>query len=113
MIKRLPVFLVFCGIVLAFLGHTYFLHLDLAIAVNGFSVLELLQSHSNPENFVRDFPGGSRVTTGNTLTTWLYFFLNGKLNIDALLLNYGMIFLEISTLVVGSLVFWQYKEHGN
>ena len=92
--------------ILALLAHTDFFNLDLRFALNGFSILEVIQAHDNPDGFIRDFPGGSRDTTSKSPTIYLYL-LGHLFNADAMIMTYVMIFLEMSVLLFGAWMLWR------
>lgn len=94
------------ALLLAFIAHTFGISLDLNIALRGFSIIELMEAHANPEAFARDYPGGARVTTAASPIAYVYVFLHESFGIDGMVLNYAMILLEICTLAAGSYLLW-------
>lgn len=87
--------------------HTFFFQIHLPIALNGFSVLEVLGAQKFPENFIQDFPGGSRESTRTSIVTSLYYPIQNLTGLPGLTLLMIMIGLEIVCVAAGSLVLWR------
>lgn len=100
-------------VVFAFIAHTYFFQIHFQIAQNGFSVLETLGAQLFPENFVNDFPGGSRETTRASILTFLYLPMQYLTGLSGLILMMIMIGLEVSCVAAGSLVLWRVLVNKN
>lgn len=88
-------------------AHTYFFQIQWPISIQGFSVLEVLESTKNPENFEQDYPGGSRLTTRASILTCLYHPIQKLTGISGLNLMMLMIALEILCVVLGSFLLWR------
>lgn len=86
--------------------HTFSFSMDLVIAGSGFSIIEVLQSLANPGGFALDYPGGARLTTAKSLTTYIYIFGQEYLHLAPMTMLHGMILLEIATLIWGAWLFW-------
>lgn len=93
-------------IIIATAAHTNLFQMEYQIAQRGFSILEVIAAHANPENFARDYPGGARLTTAMSPTIWLYIFGHSQLGLNGLTILYGMIFFEICTLLGGAWLLW-------
>lgn len=93
-------------IFLSLISQTAGFRLQYLIAINGFSALEVVSAHKNPEGFLLDFPGGSRVTTSNSPITSLYPFAH-DIGLDSLIFLYFMILLEIIVFLMGCFVYWR------
>lgn len=91
---------------LAFATHVHFFALGDVLALRGFSILEVLAAHADPQAFARDYPGGARLTTTNSPTVHLYTFGQDYLGLDALVMLYGMILFEICVLTFGLWLLW-------
>ncbi len=104
---RLVVFVLLgCVLLVGWYAHTDGFALGLRIATDGFSVLEVLEARANPDGFARDFPGGARLTTANSLTIYLYFLIQDLTGLDGLRILYLMIMAELVTLLVGAWILW-------
>jgi hypothetical protein len=75
------------------------------IALNGYSVLEVIAANKNAEGFVADFPGGSRVISSYTPLTWLHIFAS-QAGANSVLFLYFMISVEIVVYLFGIYIFW-------
>lgn len=101
-------FLFFLSLVvaIAFFAHSYAFNLDLNIAARGFSVLEVLQARNNEEGFLRDYPGGARLTTALVPSTYLYL-LGDYMGIGWMNMLYAMILLEMCVVLLGAHLLWR------
>ncbi len=89
--------------VFAYLGHTYFLELDLVVAWGGFSAVDFANSVLYPENFSKDYPGGAAFI-GNSLLVWIYPFVASYLGIQPIVAMYMMIACEVVLLIAGAVL---------
>lgn len=90
---------------IAWLAHGQMFALDEQIALSGFSILEVLAAQAVPEAFERDYPGGARLTTAFSPVVYLY--LAGQdLGLAPMAMLYGMILLELGTMVWGLWLLW-------
>ncbi len=105
LIRKPAMFFLGLVLVVAFFTHTYALNLDLNIAARGFSILEVLQARENDAGFLRDYPGGARLTTATSPTVYLYF-LGDSIGFSWMGMVYAMIFLEMCVLLVGARLLW-------
>ena len=93
--------------ILASIGHTYFSNLTFVTSLRGFSVVEYLAHAMNPENFVRDYPGGSFYTTDNSIITKLYVPLKEITGLSNITLMAGGIWLEVLSVLAGGTILWR------
>lgn len=77
--------------------HLWYGHNDVILALSGFSALDFTNWTLYPENFVRDYPGGSW-SSGNSLLTHIYPVGQSLLGLPAESMLTVMIGLEISCL---------------
>lgn len=91
---------------LAAAAHVHFFHLTEWAGLSGFSVVEYLAHAMHPENFARDYPGGS-ITTGFSLITKLYVPLEKLTHASGLTLMTAMIWAEIAAMMLGAWVLWR------
>lgn len=94
---------------LAGISFTYFFHLREVVALDGFSILEFLAQKTHPENFARDFPGGTMAATASILTE-LYYPLQQLTHLSGLTLMSTMIWLEIASVFAAAWVFWRFTD---
>lgn len=107
LLKNTPKIWLLLTLAFAVVVHTYFFQLHLTIALNGFSVLEVLGAQKFPENFIQDFPGGSRESTRTSIVTFLYYPIQNLTGLAGLTLLMIMIGLEVACVAAGSLILWR------
>ena len=78
--------------------------MDLAIAQQGYSVLNFSNWVLFPENYVDNYPGGSS-TIGKSAIVWVYPILSKAFGIDTFQLLHLMISLEILTVIFATYIF--------
>lgn len=91
---------------LAFIAHSYFFDLGTIHALRGYSVLEYWAQTHFPDHFERDFPGGAGVTRASLITA-LYPSLVSLTGLPVLIVQYGMIALEVAVFSAGALMLWR------
>lgn len=100
-INNLKIFLIsFLSIILVYVIHTYFFHLDLLEATRGFSVLEWIVKARYQENFLLDYSGGSTGTASNIIYH-IITYVSVHTNLEGILIQYILIFFEISVFFFG------------
>ena len=101
-----PVLAVLACLGLAWIAHTAGFALERVLALQGFSVLEVLAAHSDPEAFARDFPGGSRLTTALSPMVYVYKLGHDLAGLDGLAMMYALILTELCVLTAGAWLLW-------
>lgn len=90
---------------LSLISQTGNFHLKEIIALNGYSVLEVIAANKNVEGFTADFPGGSRLISSYSPLVWLHIFAS-QAGINSVLFLYFMIGIEIIVYLLGIYIFW-------
>ncbi len=100
----LVIFLVSVVIISA---HNYFFDLTWSVAYRGFSLIEYVNSLSYPDNFLKDYPGGSRTVSSYSVLSFFYKPIQELLSLTDMQLLHTMISLEVICMIVStSLVFF-------
>lgn len=92
---------------LAALGHAYFFNLTYVTSLRGFSLVEYLAHALHPENFARDYPGGSYYSSDKSIITNLYVPLKQITGLPSITLMAGGIWLEVLSVIAAGTVLWR------